>query len=522
MRNQNDQSFDDWSTVGTTVTSNTVDTEAFVKVEGLQTLTLSVTPSNDSIGFLSEQKTAKVCVHMKACDLPEDDGTKRPPVDIISTLDISGSMAGEKLANCKRTLLMMMRHLTSKDRFGLVTYGDAANVVIPACYMTEDNKERALQKIKAIRTVGCTNLSGGLFLSLQEMKLIEKPNPVRSIFLLTDGMANVGITDTSGLIGIVKSFNEIPAPTKEVHKMNIEEGTASMDTKPKTIAFTNESPISLFCFGYGANHNSDMLQKISDEAPGGAYYFVENDSDVTSAFGDAMGGILSVVAQSTVVTLSVPPQAAAKGVQILDVYHKEQIKRDNGSFTVNIGDFYAEETRDIVFEISLSNAPNDASVPHVHVSLSYMDTLNKRAASLGPLECLIKRPATAGISPTNADVEAQWLRVRVIQDIEAANREAQKNNFAGARSRMGGSLAACSVAFGHSPKIAMALQGDVEEVMRGFSSPSQYLSHGVHVVANKGKYLREQRSMESNASTTNIYRGKKKARLAKSFASNPK
>jgi hypothetical protein len=55
---------------------------------------------------------------------------------------------------------------------------------------------------------------------------------------------------------------------------------------------------------------------------------VQNDSDMSSAFGDAMGGLLTVVAQSAVLTLSVPPNAATKGVKILNIYHKEHIKRE--------------------------------------------------------------------------------------------------------------------------------------------------------------------------------------------------
>jgi hypothetical protein len=52
-----------------------------------------------------------------------------------------------------------------------------------------ENKSSALQKIKTLRVNGSTtNISGGLALAGQEMKIIGTPNTVRSIFLLTDGM----------------------------------------------------------------------------------------------------------------------------------------------------------------------------------------------------------------------------------------------------------------------------------------------------------------------------------------------
>ena len=48
-----------------------------------------------------------------------------------------------------------------------------------------------------------------------------------------------------------------------------------------------------------------------------------------SASGDAIGVVLSVVAQSAVVTISVPPEAAGAGVKISDVHHNDKVLREN-------------------------------------------------------------------------------------------------------------------------------------------------------------------------------------------------
>lgn len=69
------------------------------------------------------------------------------------------------------------------------------------------------------------------------------------------------------------------------------------------------NPISLHRFGVGTNHNSNLLKAMASTLPGGSYYFVESDVDVGGAFGDALGGILSVVSQNVVVTLTVPEKA---------------------------------------------------------------------------------------------------------------------------------------------------------------------------------------------------------------------
>jgi Ca-activated chloride channel family protein len=222
--------------------------------------------------------------------------------------------------------------------------------------MTTENKERAFQVIEMIRAGGGTNLSAGLSLAAQEMRMITNPNAIQRIFLLTDGHANVGITDTGSLQAMVCSYvSDFDCIGKQVYEMTfdgdtIQESSSSVGVK------NNVSSLSLICFGYGADHNSNMLASITQETSGGAYYYIEqgSDSNVASAFGQAMGGVLSIVAQSAVLSISLPSFAKEKGIEIVQVYHDDVIDRGGGVYTVNIGDFYADETRDVIFEVCLA------------------------------------------------------------------------------------------------------------------------------------------------------------------------
>jgi hypothetical protein len=80
---------------------------------------------------------------------------------------------------------------------------------------------------------------------------------------------------------------------------------------------------------------------------GGSFYPVKDNSEVFSAFGDAIGGILSVVAHDVSLTISVPVDAARYGSEIIAVHHENKREIANGVWEVYIGDVYAEETRDI-------------------------------------------------------------------------------------------------------------------------------------------------------------------------------
>ena len=72
----------------------------------------------------------------------------------------------------------------------------------------------------------------------------------------------------------------------------------------------------------GSNHNSDLLRAIAT-AGNGSYYYVEGVDDIRNAFGDCLGGVLSVVAQNIELTIE-----AVNGAKISKV-HNELAKLTN-------------------------------------------------------------------------------------------------------------------------------------------------------------------------------------------------
>ena len=519
MRNKNDS--DEWTLPSTAETDSYIDIGS--PVDGRNAvLALAVTPRHEFIGVDSPLTTTQACVTVKACDIPLDDDT-RSPVDIVVALDISVSMTGKKLKLCKQTLEMLVRVLGSKDRFGLISYGSEAWVSIPAQFMSHENKKRVLSMIKTICTNGGTNLSGGFTLAAQEMQSISSPNQVRSIFLLTDGCANEGVTDTPGLVSIVRnSTATCVVPTEQFRHschLKTEKRVPVSDKEQSTVDM--KQPISVHCFGYGSDHDSGMLQAIADATPGGTYYFVESDANVASAFGDAIGGLLSVVAQSAVITIAVPPAAADLGVRILDVYHEEKIQRDNGTYTVSLGDFYAEETRDVLFEMEVARVPHGSLDPigHALISLHYTDTINYTSCTVDDVLCCVQRPAGAALSKENPHVKVQWLRLFTAREIEAADRDARSDNLSSARTRLTHIISniQASPSEIQSHPLVMGLESDVNALMQGFDSRERYQTFGKHLAMAKQRTHMTQRCVEASPDTVNAYRGKTKMRLSTMF-----
>ena len=89
---------------------STVNTEtdfSFVEVTGEidQVLKMSITPKHASIGLTAPIETTQICVTIKATDLLEEENeANKTALDLCIALDISGSMSGQKLRDCKVSL----------------------------------------------------------------------------------------------------------------------------------------------------------------------------------------------------------------------------------------------------------------------------------------------------------------------------------------------------------------------------------------------------------------------------------
>ena len=52
----------------------------------------------------------------------------------------------------------------------------------------------------------------------------------------------------------------------------------------------------MYTFGYGAEHDSELLNAIAS-AGNGIFYYIDNPDNIPESFCDCLGGLLSVTAQ---------------------------------------------------------------------------------------------------------------------------------------------------------------------------------------------------------------------------------
>ncbi|XP_066930326.1 uncharacterized protein [Clytia hemisphaerica] len=313
-------------------------------------------------------------ISLKAPAEPEDENEeKRPPVDLVAVIDKSGSMTGQKLNPVKKTLEFVLTQLKDKDRLSVVTYDTQVYLDFPLRKMDKDGKEFAAKKVEAIRDGSTTNLSGGLLKGLCQMIERKEKNEVASVLLFTDGLANAGITNAEGIVAAMKdptrfsgvapqpqlqfqqnilpqqpaphqgwlrnvfggrgNQNAAPQPQMQVQQMEVDPPASlpPVESSPEK----KSTDATVYTFGFGDDHDPNMLTKISD-AGNGMYYYIENEDKIAESFAHCLGGLMSTVGQGIQLHVNLEQGVTIKNVHTVKPFQKisdQSVKIDIGRKT---------------------------------------------------------------------------------------------------------------------------------------------------------------------------------------------
>lgn len=302
--------------------------------------------------FFSQDAKKDFFVYISLKGIKAEKTSNRQPLNISLVIDRSGSMSGDKLDYTKKAIDFVIDNVESTDMISIVQYDDKVEVVSETDFVTD--KKSLHTKVSQIHAGGSTNLSGGMLEGYSQVKngkkgsfinqLIEivkttqKESFVNRVLLLSDGLANVGVTDLAQLQMIAqKKFRE--------------------------------EQIGLSTFGVGADFNEELMTNLA-EYGGANYYFIEKPDSIPQIFAKELSGLLAVIAQNTQISVKFAPQYA----KCTKVYgYPATITNDKVS--INFNDIFSEEQKAVLLHFEVVKQ-FDGVLP-IEVSLSYDDVIKK-------------------------------------------------------------------------------------------------------------------------------------------------
>lgn len=238
----------------------------------------------------------------------------RAPIDLVTVLDVSGSMTGGKLQMLKRAMRLVISSLGSADRLSIVAFSASPKRLLPLKRMTAHGQRAARRIVDGLVCGQGTSVGEALRKATKVLEDRRERNPVASIMLLSDGqderVTNSGSTN---------------------------QRQGSSDESSTRFAHIE---IPVHAFGYGQN----------------AGYCQEPAED---AFAKCVGGLLSVVVQDLRIQLGFPSGSAP--AEITAIYSCNGRPTVHGSASIRLGDLYAEEERELLVELRV---PTSAAGTH--------------------------------------------------------------------------------------------------------------------------------------------------------------
>lgn len=407
----------------------------------------------------------------------------RKPLTLGVAIDCSGSMAGEKIEYARRSLAKLVEHLTDADTLGIVAFSDSVWTVVPAARMTQEAKDRARAEIDGLRSLASTNLSGATLEAYNAIRAAAEKKAKDSVdraFLFTDGLPTAGITDRAQLVEIAGQ-------------------------KPGNSGLT--------CFGYGQDHDPELLKSMAQRG-GGNFYYVRTPDECPAFFGRELGGLLSCVAQAVKVRLETKPD-----VKILEVLHDFDVEAnpEQTAATVSVDDVYSQEKRRILFRIELPKMEKSGRPFRLGtVKASFQDLLAKEPRSEEvSVEVEYVKEVDAQ-KDVDKEVAEQLALIGAAKAQEEAIRLARAGRFEDAKAVVHGAAAVCHQL---GTVFSCAVGDDLEQNVVKHLAGDAYARGGEHYLfSNKAGYSR---GRSSTIGAAGLFDTEKQAQAARSFTQDP-
>ncbi|MBN2720379.1 MAG: VWA domain-containing protein [Proteobacteria bacterium] len=317
----------------------------------------------------------------------------RPPLNLCLVLDKSGSMADSgKMGYLIEAAHMLVDGMGPRDILSIVAYDDGVRVPVTARRVRD--RQLFHRAIDQLYPGGRTYLSGGLEEGFRQVRKNLKRGYVSRVILLSDGLANAGVTDNGQL--------------------------------RRRASLMYEDGVSISTFGLGLDFDEDLLTSLACGA-GGAYYYISQPGDILSALDREFR-----MASDTVVSkvrIVIKPMGGCR----LESIPGHSWSMEDGAAVIEVGDLGAGQSRTLLAKIRVP-ADTLGELTAAEVIVRYRDALTGAAEKKEALPVRLGVVGDPRVHRENLDGEVSGSRA-VIESSALMNEAAKmvdKGDKAGA------------------------------------------------------------------------------------------
>ena len=234
------------------------------------------------------------------------------PLNLSLVIDRSGSMQGQKMVDARQAALSMIDRLRRGDRVSIVSYSDDVRVDVRSTVINARSRRMVKKAIRRISAHGSTCLSGGLEAGIREARRHLRGDQANRVLLISDGLANQGVTHIPALNKIARS--------------------------------ATQDGIATTTLGLGTDYNEDLMTSVANHG-GGNYYFVERSEDLASILDQELDQMMSTVAGGATLELSLKD-----GVTIEEVFGYAWSQKGKRT-EIRLGDLFAGQRRSVLVKL---------------------------------------------------------------------------------------------------------------------------------------------------------------------------
>ncbi len=201
--------------------------------------------------------------------------SERRNTNLSVVIDRSGSMSADgRMEYLKRGLRQMTDQLKTGDMLHLTLFDHSVCVPIENFVVGRDSPATLLAAIDALEPRGSTDLHDGLRKGYQLADHAYQPTYSNRVVMVTDAIANTGVTDEQMISTVSK--------------------------------FYDERRIRLSGVGVGRDFNDALLDKLTERGKG-AYVFLGSEAEVDAVFGPRFVSLIETTALDVHFRLHLPP-----------------------------------------------------------------------------------------------------------------------------------------------------------------------------------------------------------------------